>query len=109
MVREEDIASAIVCGPNPERHRAAIQEFVDAGVSNVYVHQVGKDQAGFVEFYQREILPKFQLSLCDPMRGHTHPYGRASPWQTPARVRAEPEVGLRFSHCGKWFAQLWQR
>jgi coenzyme F420-dependent glucose-6-phosphate dehydrogenase len=58
-VREEDIARAMVCGPDPERHRAAIQEFVDAGVDNVYVHQVGQDQAGFVEFYRREILPKF--------------------------------------------------
>jgi coenzyme F420-dependent glucose-6-phosphate dehydrogenase len=58
-VRQEDIASAIVCGPDPEPHRAAIQEFVDAGVNNVYVHQVGQDQAGFVDFYQREILPKF--------------------------------------------------
>ena len=58
-VREEDIATAIVCGPDPERHRAAIQKFVDAGVDNVYVHQVGHDQAGFVEFYRREILPKF--------------------------------------------------
>jgi len=58
-VREEDIATTIVCGPDPERHRSAIQEFVNAGVDNVYVHQVGHDQAGFVEFYRREILPRF--------------------------------------------------
>ena len=49
----------LVRGPDPERHRSAIQEFVDAGVDNVYVHQVGHDQAGFVEVYRREILPRF--------------------------------------------------
>jgi G6PDH family F420-dependent oxidoreductase len=58
-VREEDVAEAVVCGPDPERHRAAIQEFVDAGYDNVYVHQVGDDQEGFFDFYEREILPHF--------------------------------------------------
>jgi G6PDH family F420-dependent oxidoreductase len=58
-VREEDVAEAVVCGPDPERHRAAIQEFLDAGYENVYVHQVGDDQEGFFDFYEREILPRF--------------------------------------------------
>src|SRR6476646_5078211 len=43
----DDIAASVVCGPDPERHRAAIQEYVDAGYDHVYVHQVGPDQAGF--------------------------------------------------------------
>jgi hypothetical protein len=30
---------------------------VKAGFDHVYVHQVGPDQAGFMRFYQREILP----------------------------------------------------
>jgi G6PDH family F420-dependent oxidoreductase len=58
-VREEDVADAVVCGPDPERHRAAIQEYVDAGYDHVYVHQVGDDQEGFFDFYEREILPNF--------------------------------------------------
>ena len=58
-VREEDVAEAVVCGPDPERHRAAIQEYVDAGYERVYVHQIGDDQAGFFDFYEREILPHF--------------------------------------------------
>lgn len=59
-VDEDDIAESIVCGPNPERHRAAIQEYVDAGYDHVYVHQVGDDQNGFFEFYEREVLPAFR-------------------------------------------------
>jgi G6PDH family F420-dependent oxidoreductase len=58
-VREEDVADVVVCGPDPERHRAAIQEYVDAGYERVFVHQIGEDQEGFFGFYEREILPQF--------------------------------------------------
>jgi coenzyme F420-dependent glucose-6-phosphate dehydrogenase len=56
---EEDIVESVVCGPDPERHRAAIEEYVDAGYDHVYVHQVGPDQDGFFDFYEREVLPAF--------------------------------------------------
>jgi coenzyme F420-dependent glucose-6-phosphate dehydrogenase len=56
---EEDVAESIVCGPDPERHRAAIQEYVNAGYDHVYIHQVGPDQGSFFDFYEREVLPAF--------------------------------------------------
>jgi Glutamate-cysteine ligase family 2(GCS2) len=56
---EEDIAESVICGPDPERHRAAIEEYVDAGYDHIYVHQIGPDQEGFFEFYEREVLPGF--------------------------------------------------
>jgi coenzyme F420-dependent glucose-6-phosphate dehydrogenase len=59
VVTEEDIAESIVCGSDPERHRTAIQEYVDAGYDHVYMHQIGADQDGFFGFYEREILPAF--------------------------------------------------
>jgi coenzyme F420-dependent glucose-6-phosphate dehydrogenase len=55
----DDIAESVVCGPDPERHRAAIREYVDAGYDHVYVHQIGPDQGGFFDFYEREVLPGF--------------------------------------------------
>jgi coenzyme F420-dependent glucose-6-phosphate dehydrogenase len=58
-LNEEDIAKSMVCGPDPERHRAAIQEYVEAGYDHVYVHQIGPDQEGFLQFYEREVLPAF--------------------------------------------------
>jgi coenzyme F420-dependent glucose-6-phosphate dehydrogenase len=60
MVREDDVAEVIVCGPDPARHIEKIQQCVDAGYDHVYVHQVGPDQEGFFGFYQQEILPKFR-------------------------------------------------
>jgi hypothetical protein len=31
-------------------------KFADAGYDHVYIHQVGPDQEGFLDFYSREIL-----------------------------------------------------
>jgi coenzyme F420-dependent glucose-6-phosphate dehydrogenase len=59
MVKEEDVAQSVVCGPDAQRHLAAIKEYVDAGYDHVYVHQVGPDQEGFFRFYEREVLPRF--------------------------------------------------
>ena len=59
LFTEKDIGRAVVCGPDPDRHLARIQEFIDAGFTHIYIHQVGADQAGFFRFYQREILPRY--------------------------------------------------
>ena len=60
MVSEDDVAETVICGPDPEWHIGAIQQFVEAGFDHVYVHQVGPDQEGFFQFYQREVLPRFR-------------------------------------------------
>jgi coenzyme F420-dependent glucose-6-phosphate dehydrogenase len=56
-VREEDVAESVVCGPDPDKHVAAIKEFADLGFDGVYVHQVGPDQDGFFRFYREKVLP----------------------------------------------------
>jgi coenzyme F420-dependent glucose-6-phosphate dehydrogenase len=58
-VREDDVAKSIICGPDPQRHRQAIQQFLDCGIDNVYVHQVGPEQDGFFQFYRDEVLRGF--------------------------------------------------
>jgi coenzyme F420-dependent glucose-6-phosphate dehydrogenase len=62
MVSEEDVAEAIVCGPDADKHIEKIKEFIEAGFDHVYIHQVGPDQEGFFDFYQKEVLPRFQAS-----------------------------------------------
>jgi G6PDH family F420-dependent oxidoreductase len=64
LVSEEDVAESVVCGPDPERHVTGIREFIDAGYDNVYFHQVGPDQEGFIEFAAKELLPRL-----DDVRG----------------------------------------
>jgi G6PDH family F420-dependent oxidoreductase len=58
MVTEEDVAEEVVCGPDPERHVAAIEEYAAAGYTHVYVHQVGPDQDGFLSFYADQVMPE---------------------------------------------------
>lgn len=60
IVTEEMVAETVVCGPNAQRHQAKLQEYVDAGFDHVYVHQIGPDQRGFLDFYSREVLPEFR-------------------------------------------------
>jgi G6PDH family F420-dependent oxidoreductase len=59
QVTADLVAKHVVCGPDVERHAAAIQRMVAAGYTTVYLHQVGPDQQGFFEFCQRELLPRF--------------------------------------------------
>src|ERR687898_581169 len=59
LLSEDDIADIAACGPDPERHVEMIQRFVDAGCDHVYLHQIGPDQDGFFDFYEREVLPRF--------------------------------------------------
>jgi hypothetical protein len=56
-VSEDDLAKLIVCGPDLDRHREKLQEYVDAGFDHVYVHQVGPDQEGLLSVYERDVLP----------------------------------------------------
>jgi len=58
-VTEEMLAEAVPCGPDPEKHAAAIKAFFDAGYDEVYVNQIGDDQEGFLRFMAEEIAPRF--------------------------------------------------
>jgi G6PDH family F420-dependent oxidoreductase len=57
LVTDDMVAEKVPCGPDPEVHLKAIQEYVDAGFDEVYVSQMGPDQEGMIRFYEREVLP----------------------------------------------------
>jgi coenzyme F420-dependent glucose-6-phosphate dehydrogenase len=73
LVTEDQIAESVVCGPDPSKHLAAISKYVDAGYDHVCVHQVGKDQEGFLNFYRKEVIP-----VLTPESSGTHSNGHAS-------------------------------
>lgn len=58
-VTEEDVAKAIVCGNDVEAHRQKIQEYLDAGLDHLYIHQIGPDQEAMFRFYEKQVLPAF--------------------------------------------------
>ena len=57
LASPDDVAKAVVCGPDPERHIAIFREYEQAGYTQIYIHQIGPDQEGFFRFYEREVLP----------------------------------------------------
>ena len=57
LITEDMVAGQVACGPDPERHLAAIQRYIDAGYDEIYVAQIGPDQRGFLDFYAKEIVP----------------------------------------------------
>jgi coenzyme F420-dependent glucose-6-phosphate dehydrogenase len=58
LLSEEEMAEIVACGPDPERHLEMIGRFHEAGFDHVYIHQIGPDQEGFMDFYAREVLPR---------------------------------------------------
>jgi coenzyme F420-dependent glucose-6-phosphate dehydrogenase len=58
LVRPEDFEGRMLISSDPEQHRAYIQKFLDMGFHQVYLHNVGRDQARWIEVFGREVLPK---------------------------------------------------
>jgi G6PDH family F420-dependent oxidoreductase len=56
-VTEDMVAESIACGPDPAKHREAIGKYIDAGYDKVFVTQIGEDQAGFLDFFFRDVNP----------------------------------------------------
>ena len=59
LVTEDMLAEAVPCGPDLDRHRAAVQKFADAGVDELYIHQIGGPGDDFFGTYAQEILGRF--------------------------------------------------
>jgi G6PDH family F420-dependent oxidoreductase len=60
FVREEDIAQQIACGPDPERHVAAVRKYLEAGFDHIVLLNGGPDQEGFLGFWQKELAPRLR-------------------------------------------------
>jgi coenzyme F420-dependent glucose-6-phosphate dehydrogenase len=80
LVTEDQVAESIVCGPDPERHLEAIRTYARAGYDHICIHQVGRDQKGFFEFYAEEILPE--------LKSIAAPRGRKQPRRRRTRARS---------------------
>lgn len=60
-VTEDDVAKAVPCGPDIERHVEAFKRYVDAGFTHVAIVQVGGDsQPAFLDWAQRELLGRLR-------------------------------------------------
>ena len=58
LVRPEDFQGRMLISSDPDRHREQIQKFLDLGFDQIYLHNVGRNQAEWIEVFGREVLPK---------------------------------------------------
>jgi len=58
LVSEDDVASALAHGPDPEPYLEKAREMEEMGFTHVYFHQVGPDQDGFFRFWEKELRPR---------------------------------------------------
>jgi G6PDH family F420-dependent oxidoreductase len=59
MVDREDVAEHAVCGDAADDYVEKREAFLDAGFDRVHLHQIGPQQAEFLEFYENEVMPSF--------------------------------------------------
>jgi G6PDH family F420-dependent oxidoreductase len=58
LVRPEDFEGRMLISSDPEKHREQIQRFLDLGFDQIYLHNVGRNQAEWIDVFGREVLPK---------------------------------------------------
>lgn len=58
LVRPEDFEGRLVISSDPDVHRTALQRYADLGFDAIYLHNVGRNQAEWIEVFGREVLPR---------------------------------------------------
>ena len=61
LVRIENFKDRMLISPDLEEHTAQIQKFVDMGFDEIYLHNVGRDQAAFITTFGDKVLPKLKM------------------------------------------------
>jgi G6PDH family F420-dependent oxidoreductase len=59
LVTEDMVAAEVTCGPDLDRHIETLTQYQDAGFDELYVNQIGPEQAAFFAAYRDNVLPRF--------------------------------------------------
>jgi coenzyme F420-dependent glucose-6-phosphate dehydrogenase len=57
LVRPEDFDGRMVISSDPDVHRKSVQEFLDLGFDRIYLHNVGRNQAEWIDVFGEDVLP----------------------------------------------------
>jgi hypothetical protein len=60
LVRPEQVAEMVVCGDDPKANIERVRQYLDAGIDEVYVQQVGADHEGFFRGWAEHVLPELR-------------------------------------------------
>ena len=54
----DQVAKVVNVSSDPARHAAWIQEYVDQGWEEIYLHHVGQEQQAFIDTFGEQVLPQ---------------------------------------------------
>ena len=57
LVRPENFVGRVFMSADLDKHRAHIQHYIDQGFSEVYVHNVGRNQEAFIKRFGEQVIP----------------------------------------------------
>jgi alkanesulfonate monooxygenase SsuD/methylene tetrahydromethanopterin reductase-like flavin-dependent oxidoreductase (luciferase family) len=61
LVHAEDFTNRCLMSSDLDRHTSQIQHYIDMGFDEVHIHNVGRNQAEFIDIFGREVLPALRL------------------------------------------------
>ena len=61
LVTEDASVGSKAHGPDPQPYVESVRKYIDAGFTEIYVQQIGKDQEGFLRFWVDEVAPRLDL------------------------------------------------
>ncbi len=62
LVRPEHFANRVLISADLDEHAAHLQKYCDMGFHEIYVHNVGRNQAEFIRVFGERVLPQLRLS-----------------------------------------------
>jgi coenzyme F420-dependent glucose-6-phosphate dehydrogenase len=60
LVRADNFKGRVLMSADLDAHLEHIQHFINLGFTEVYVHNVGRNQREFIEAYHKEVIPNLQ-------------------------------------------------
>jgi G6PDH family F420-dependent oxidoreductase len=58
----DSFKNRMLISADPEEHVAALQNYVDMGFDEIFVHNVGRNQAEFIALFAEKVIPRLTLS-----------------------------------------------
>ncbi len=60
LVRPENFKGRVLMSADLDVHRDHIQHFIEHGFTDIYVHNVGRNQTEFIEAYGKSVIPNLK-------------------------------------------------
>ena len=62
LVSAERVEAAVRVSADPARHAGWLQEYVELGFEEIYLHHVGQQQEEFIDVFGAKVLPQLHVT-----------------------------------------------